>query len=60
MVYFVGGLECDFLTFDADFDVFSAKIEWSARLLKVPSHQIRLCLKFYDWIGLDEYKDRGW
>ena len=28
--------------------------------LKVPSHQIRLCLKCYGWIGLDEYKDRGW
>jgi hypothetical protein len=30
------------------------------RILKVPSHQIRLCLKCYGWIGLDEYKDRGW
>ncbi len=28
--------------------------------LKVPSHQIRLCLKWYGWIGLDKYKDRGW
>jgi hypothetical protein len=28
--------------------------------LKVPSHQIRLFLKCYGWIGLDEYKDRGW
>ena len=30
------------------------------RVLKVPSHQIRWCLKCYGWIGLDEYKDRGW
>jgi hypothetical protein len=29
-------------------------------VFKVPSHQIRLCLKWYGWIGLDEYKDRGW
>ncbi len=28
--------------------------------LKVPSHQIRLGLKCYGWIGLDEYKDREW
>jgi hypothetical protein len=27
------------------------------KFLKVPSHQIRLCLKGYGWIGLDEYKD---
>ena len=27
---------------------------------EVPSHQIRLCLTCYCWIGLDEYKDRGW
>ncbi len=29
-------------------------------LLKVPSHQIRLARKWYCWIGLDKYIDRGW
>jgi hypothetical protein len=28
--------------------------------LKVPSHQIRLGLKCYGWIGLGEYKDLKW
>jgi hypothetical protein len=28
--------------------------------LKVPSHQIRLGLKWYGWIGLGEYKDWRW
>ncbi len=28
--------------------------------LKVPSHQIRLGLKYYGWIGLSEYKDCKW
>jgi hypothetical protein len=28
--------------------------------LKVPSHQIRLGLKWYGWIGLGEYKDCRW
>ncbi len=27
---------------------------------KVPSHQIRLGLKWYGWIGLGEYKDCRW
>jgi hypothetical protein len=29
-------------------------------LLKVPSHQIRLGLKYNVWIGLGKYKDRRW
>ncbi len=29
-------------------------------LLKVLSHQIRLAWRWYGWIGLDEYKNRGW
>jgi hypothetical protein len=28
--------------------------------LKVPSHLIRSASKWYDWIGRNEYKDRGW
>ncbi len=28
--------------------------------LKVPSHQFRSAWKWYGWIGLDMYKDRGW
>jgi hypothetical protein len=28
--------------------------------LKVPSHQIRLALKWYGWIDFYEYKNRGW
>ncbi len=28
--------------------------------LKVPSHQIRSAWKWYGWVGLDEYMDRGW
>ncbi len=28
--------------------------------LKVPSHQIRLALKWYGWIEFHEYKNRGW
>jgi hypothetical protein len=29
-------------------------------LLKVPSHQIRLGLKYNVWIGLGKYNDRRW
>jgi hypothetical protein len=28
--------------------------------LKVPSHQIRLTLKWCGWIGFHEYKNRAW
>ncbi len=28
--------------------------------LKVLSHQIRSAWKWFGWIGLDQYKDRGW
>ncbi len=28
--------------------------------LKVPSHQIRLGLKYNVWIGLGKYRDRRW
>ncbi len=43
-------------------EFFNETPEWARHYihLKVPSHQIRLCLKCYGWIGLDEYKDRGW
>ncbi len=29
------------------------------KALKVPLHQIRLTLKWYGWVGLDEDMDRG-
>jgi hypothetical protein len=29
-------------------------------ILKVPSHQIRLALKWCGWIDFHEYKNRGW
>jgi hypothetical protein len=29
------------------------------QLLKVPSHQFRSAWKWYRWVGLDEYMDRG-
>ncbi len=40
--------------------IFSNLIPPAVDNLKVPSHQIRLCIKCYGWIGLDEYKHRGW
>ncbi len=29
-------------------------------MLKVLSHQIRSAWRWFGWIGLDQYKDRGW
>ncbi len=41
-------------------DVSFRREEEGGAALKVPSHQIRLAWKWYGWIGLDEYKNRGW
>ena len=38
---------------------FLRKVRKLTNYLKVPSHQIRSAWKWYDWIGLNEYKDRG-
>ncbi len=38
----------------------SCSQKFSVCLLKVPSHQIRLGLKWYGWIALGEYKDCRW
>jgi hypothetical protein len=36
------------------------RVQLSSSFLKVPPHQIISARKWYKWVGLDEYMDRGW